>query len=363
MSRTRLLMTADAVGGVWQYATDLAAALQPLGYETILAVLGPAPTSAQRQEAERIAGVTVRHVPVEVDWLASGPDEIAAGRAMLGQLARELRVDLVQINSPAFIGCGTFNVPTIGVMHSCVGTWWDAMEGSALPSDFLWRTRMIAEGLGNADAIVAPSRAFAEAVQRHYRLLRQPHVVHNGRTAVLAAPRAMHDCAITIGRLWDAAKNVRVLDAAAAKLAIPFKAIGAVTGPNSETVTLEHLHMIGQRDNQAVAECLAARPIFVSAARYEPFGLAVLEAAQAGCALVLSNIPTFRELWEGVATFVDPQDAQGFADAIEAIVGDIPRRREAGKRARKRASRYTAQAMARGMDTIYRSLMQQKAAA
>lgn len=363
MSGTRLLMTADAVGGVWQYATDLAAALQPLGYETILAVLGPAPTRAQRQDAERIAGVTLRHMPVEVDWLASGPDEIAAGRAMLGHLARELRVDLVQINSPAFIGSGTLCVPTVGVMHSCVGTWWDAMEGSALPSDFLWRTRMIAEGLANADAVVTPSRAFAEAVQRHYRLPRQPHVVHNGRTAVPAAPRAMHDCAVTIGRLWDAAKNVRVLDAAAAKLAIPFKAIGAANGPNGETVKLDHLHALGQRDSQVIADWLAARPVFVSAARYEPFGLAVLEAAEAGCALVLSDIPTFRELWDGVATFVDPHDAQGFANAIEAIVGDTPGRREAGERARNRASRFTAQAMADGMHAIYRSLPQQKAAA
>ena len=39
-------------------------------------------------------------------------------------------------------------------------------------------------------------------------------------------------------------------------------------------------------------------------ALYEPFGLAVLEAAQAGCALVLSDIPTFRELWDGAALFV-----------------------------------------------------------
>ena len=40
---TRLLMTADAVGGVWTYALDLAAGLAPFGVETTLAVLGPAP--------------------------------------------------------------------------------------------------------------------------------------------------------------------------------------------------------------------------------------------------------------------------------------------------------------------------------
>jgi hypothetical protein len=38
----------------------------------------------------------------------------------------------------------------------------------------------------------------------------------------------------------------------------------------------------------------------------EPFGLAVLEAAQAGCPLVLSDLPGFRELWDGAALFRRP---------------------------------------------------------
>ena len=33
-------MTADRVGGVWQYATELAGALAPLGVETVVAVMG-----------------------------------------------------------------------------------------------------------------------------------------------------------------------------------------------------------------------------------------------------------------------------------------------------------------------------------
>ena len=50
MSRPRrILMTADAVGGVWQYATELASALAGLGHETILALLGPPPSDAQRE--------------------------------------------------------------------------------------------------------------------------------------------------------------------------------------------------------------------------------------------------------------------------------------------------------------------------
>lgn len=363
MSSVQLLMTADAVGGVWQYATDLAATLAPLGYETTLAVLGPAPTAAQFAEAERISGVTVRHLPIEVDWLARDAATVHAGRAALGELAREMRADLVQINSPAFIGEGIFRVPVVAVMHSCVATWWHAVRGGALPGDFGWRTALVEDGLAHADAVVAPSRAFAQAIQAQYGLKHRPHVVHNGRLAPSAKPSAMHDCAITVGRLWDDAKNVRILDAAAAKLAFPFKAIGATSGPNGETVDLHHLHAAGKRTSEQIATCLAARPVFVSAARYEPFGLAVLEAAEAGCALVLSDIPTFRELWDGVAAFVHPDDVGGFACAIETTVSDISRRQAAGARARSRAKDFTARAMARGMDAIYRSVSQRKAAA
>ncbi len=53
-----------------------------------------------------------------------------------------------------------------------------------------------------------------------------------------------------------------------------------------------------------MATAYAAATVFASMARYEPFGLAVLEAAQAGMRLVLSDIPTFRELWDGAAIFV-----------------------------------------------------------
>ena len=44
----RVLLTADAVGGVWSYALDLACGLGVHGVETILALTGPAPSADQR---------------------------------------------------------------------------------------------------------------------------------------------------------------------------------------------------------------------------------------------------------------------------------------------------------------------------
>jgi len=89
---------------------------------------------------------------------------------------------------------------------------------------------------------------------------------------------------------------------------------------------------------------------------YEPFGLAVLEAADAGCPLVLSDIPTFRELWGGVAAFVDPMNADAFAETISLVVSDDFARAEMGRRAQKRARRFTVETMAGKMAAIYRGL-------
>lgn len=179
--------------------------------------------------------------------------------------------------------------------------------------------------------------------------------IHNARDHA-AADGALHDFAFTAGRLWDRGKNIATLDRAAARLGVPFKAAGATTAPHGDRVVAENLHLLGHVGDAAITGCLLARPVFASAARYEPFGLAVLEAALAGCALVLSDIPTFRELWDGVAVFVDPDDAAGFADAIEALTAD-PHRISIGHAARERALTYSPQKQVAAMVALYDRLL------
>lgn len=359
---TRLLMTADTVGGVWTYALDLAAALAPLGYQTTLALLGPAPSDAQRAEAAAIDDTRLIETGLPLDWLS--PDEATVretARAVAAIAARE-GAELIQLNQPAF-AAEPMPVPVVAAIHSCVATWWDAAGEGPLPEAFAWQTALVRAGLARADRIVCPSRAFADAVQAVYRLPAPPSVVHNGRRGHPAEPGALHDFALTAGRLWDKGKNAATLDRAAALLGIPFKAAGSLRSPGGEAISFEHLHATGTLGSDALAGCMSARPVFVSAALYEPFGLAVLEAAQAGCPLVLSDVPSFRELWDGAATFVDPVDACGFAEAIETIVGDMAVRLARGEQARRRAARYTPVAMAAGMAALYRGAIERKAAA
>ena len=82
----------------------------------------------------------------------------------------------------------------------------------------------------------------------------------------------------------------------------------------------------------------------------------MLEAAQARRPLVLSDIPTFRELWDGAAVFAPPGDAAALHAALGDILDDAPRRAALGAAALDRSRRYTVEAMAAGMARIYRSL-------
>jgi glycosyltransferase involved in cell wall biosynthesis len=352
-------MTADAVGGVWQYALDLADDLALYDVRVTLAVLGPAPRADQVAAAHRVPGCRLVLTGLPLDWTADAPGEVAAAGEAVAALAVRHGADLVHLNSPALAAQARFLAPAIGVCHSCVATWWQASGIGPLPWDLAWRRDLVKRGCRALDRLIAPTAAFAQATARTYDLRDPPIVVRNGRRqpqkAEGSAPGPVF--AFTAGRLWDKGKNLATLDHAAARLDIPVLAAGSQTGPNNEFITLNAVRPLGELHDEAVRERLAARPIFVSVARYEPFGLAVLEAAQAGCALVLSDIPTFRELWDAAAAFVPVDDEAAIAEAIGRLAADPAERSRLGEAARGRAASYTVEAMAAGVMAAYRSVL------
>lgn len=246
-------------------------------------------------------------------------------------------------------------MPIVSVLHSCLASWWAAVRGGPLPQDFRWRTKLMAHGIACTDTLVCPSAAFADQIERIYG--RRPLVVHNGRVAAAPPmPEAPSLFAFTAGRLWDDGKDVATLEAAARRLDLPVLAAGPTEGPNDARIELSRLQALGPISPSEVRSFLARQPIFVTSALYEPFGLAVLEAAQAGCALVLSDIPTFRELWDGAAVFVLPRDREGFAEALSRLAKDPARRTALENAAKERSARYTVAAMAARMIEIYAAI-------
>jgi glycosyltransferase involved in cell wall biosynthesis len=355
--RLHVLMTADAVGGVWQYAIDLAGGLRAHGVRTTIAVLGPAP-SVDQQAMAKAAGAELVIAGLPLDWTASHQGEVKEASQSIARLATEIRPDLVHLNTPALAAHAEFDVPVVAACHSCVATWWQAVKDEPLPEDFIWRTDLVMRGYASADKLLAPTLAFAQATAEAYGLAQAPIVVRNGRRALQGRANARSETfAFTAGRLWDEGKNFAVIDRMAACLSIPVLAAGPLQGPNGAQVQACHAKPLGRLSDEDVAQHLRQQPIFVSTALYEPFGLAVLEAAQTGCALVLSDIPTFRELWEGVALFVDPRDANEAADAVECLAQDPDARAVLGHAAERRAEAYTVEAMSEGVLAAYQSAL------
>ncbi|HET8750836.1 MAG TPA: glycosyltransferase family 4 protein [Sphingomicrobium sp.] len=360
MSALRLLLVTDALGGVWVYSLELARALRPLGVETVLAVLGPEPNTAQRAEAAEFELVATG---LPLDWLDTSPVELRRAGEALAALADLKGADVVQTSSAALLADARFDQPCVAVQHSCVATWWAAVKGTPLPEDFRWRRELVECGLNRAAAVVAPSIAFAAETARAYDLSVHVQPVHNGKRNAVPAALPYGHFAFTAGRLWDEGKNAATLDRAAESLNAPFQAAGGVHGPNGAMIELGHLRELGELSAARIGSLFAARPVYASASLYEPFGLSVLEAAQAGCALVLSDISAHREMWDGAAIFVEARDDRAFASAIGDLLDDFDEREQLGQLARARAQHYSAERMARAMSSIYARVTEDRAVA
>lgn len=350
----RILMTVDAVGGVWRYAVDLAGTLAEAGIETVLAVLGPPPSDAQRAEVAALRRVTLIDTGEPLDWLTDDAVAVRHAAATVAGLATRHRADLIHVNQPALAAGLTDDLPVVAVAHGCVSTWWEAARpGTPLDPGFAWHRALVAEGLRRAACVVAPSESYSRTVARHYGLSTQPIAVHNGRNPASVMTAPMRHIAFTAGRLWDEVKRTPLLDAAAGRLAVPLYAAGATRAPHGASVPVEHLRLLGELTPDGIAAMLAAQPVFVSAASFEPFGLAVLEAAQAGCPLILSDIDTFRELWDGAARFVAGDDPAAWTDAIADVMGDDAERTRLADAAHTRGTHCTVGATADAMRAIY----------
>lgn len=349
-SAHRLLMTTDAVGGVWRYSIDLAEGLAAYGVQTVLAILGPAASAPQHAEAKAVPGLALVDTSLPLDWTATTSAELDQAGAHLAGLAALVGARSVHLHAPALVGTAHWPVPVVAVAHSCVATWWRAMHDGAMPDDFVWRTDVARAGLFAAQAVIAPTSAHARLVEAIYGPV-AVQVIHNGGRGSPVQPRPRRLAVLTAGRLWDPAKAVAWLDRAAAQLDVPVLAAGPTVGPNGSVVQFSHLQQLGVLTPDALAAEYAGATVFASMARYEPFGLAVLEAARAGMALVLSDTPGFRELWDGAAIFVPTE-----ADLLPALWQALAAPEPWAARAQARAAHYTIDKMVAGTLAVHRGV-------
>lgn len=345
-------MTADTIGGVWTYAVELAHGLSKHNFSIALATMGAPLTAEQRRNA---GNLELHESSFRLEWMENPWDDVARASEWLLDLEKRLRPDIVHLNGYAH-GSLPWRAPVVVVGHSCVLSWWEAVRSEPIPA--LWddyRTA-VTRGLAAANLVVAPSSAMLESLKRHYGLTRRSTVVYNGRDPDLFRPGIKEPFVFSAGRLWDEAKNLRALDAIAGELPWPVLVAGEQRHPEGGAVEHASVRALGRLCVGRMADWLARASIYVLPACYEPFGYSVLEAGLAGCALVLGDIPSLRELWHDAALFVPPHDLDELRAAVQALISNDAYRTHYAELGRKRALEFTAERMAAGYVEAYRSV-------
>lgn len=351
MTPARVLMTCDAVGGVWRYAVDLARGLRDEGVETLLVGVGPRPEAGGL--AADLDGIALEWLDRPPVWMAPDPAAVRGLPDEIAALARGFRAELVHLNQLGEAAGIEIDAPVVVGAHSCLATWWAAMRDGPPPADWGWRLAHERAGLLRAGVVLAPSRSHAAAMKRAYGEGAPAARVVPNACAAPVGPGPKSPFALAAGRWWDPGKNLALLDAAAALCRWPVVLGGALAGPDGARVEVRHARALGRRTPEEMRALMASAAIFVSPSRYEPFGLAALEAAHAGAALVLADIPTYRELWDGAAAFVDPGDPRGLAEILDALAADDARREALGAAARARAARHSPRAQMEALRSAY----------
>jgi len=355
-SATRVLMTADTIGGVWTYAIDLARALAREGIDVALATMGNPPSPHQRSDAQSVASLGVFESSFRLPWMEEPWDDVRNTREWLLDLTSHIEPDIVHLNEPVYAS-SDFGVPTVAVGHSCVLSWWQSVWNSPAPPEWKRYRREMSSGLRSADAVIAPSRSMLLELQRYYGV-EHGFVISNGRDATHLAPAAKEEIVFAAGRVWDAAKNLMALDHVAQGLRWPVYVAGEQQQPHGQvSVEARHMKMLGCLPAGDVGQWLARASIYAFPARYEPFGLSVLEAALSGCALVLSDVPALREQWNGKAVFVGVDDPATLRVAIEALIHDPDLRQTLAMRARRHGLTLTPRRMALAYTRVYSQLL------
>jgi glycogen synthase len=353
-------MTADTVGGVWTYALELTRALQPYDVEVLLAIMGPSLSDSQRDDARSLPNLSLFKSNYKLEWMPDcWPDVKHAGDWLL-HLENRLQPDLIHLNGYAHANLPWRN-PTLVAGHSCVYSWWQAVKGDTPPAEWQRYKTEVQNGLHAANLVVSPSAAMLRSLNTHYGPIENGRVIHNGRNTEQFTPGPKRSFILSAGRLWDEAKNINRVAEIAAELPWPVLVAGEFQHPDQRrSFVARQCRRLGALPESQLRRWYAAASIYALPALYEPFGYTPLEAALSGCALVLGDIESLREIWSDAAVFVQPTDSNALKHELLTLINDPQRRNEMSQRARERALEFTSARMAEDYVAAYEELLEQE---
>jgi glycosyltransferase involved in cell wall biosynthesis len=252
--------------------------------------------------------------------------------------------------------------------HGDLITWSHAVHNHAprVERSLMWYHNTVANGLSGADAVVAPSSWMLDRISASYGCPQRAEVIYPGRNPIFFNPYVnKDDCVLAVGRMVDAGKQVFLLTQQ--PHSVPVCIVGAehtVPMPripiraDVKVATDQTSVAIRGPQTEAQLRALYSRAsIYAATARYEPLGMALLEAAFSRCAIVANDIPSFREIWGDAALYFRTNDSASLAENIRLLSGDRAMRRAYAELAYSRArERFTTRRMIDECLQLYRSL-------
>jgi len=350
----RVLLTTDTIGGVWTFTKDLCEGLLACGHDVALVSLGRLPYEAQSQwcrETRLWAGVRFYYQAwaTPLEWMETNEAAYCGAEAALLRVARDFSADVIHANQFCF-GALPTSAPKVVTAHSDVLSWASVCRPDGL-GDSSWIRRycqLVGDGLRGADAVVAPTRWMADALAQGFAEAKDVRVVLNGRTipcpALPTAERLLQ--AVSLGRGWDEAKGFAVLEGLDAAMPVIVAGETTLEGPGGA----------GALSEEQVMGLFRRSSAYVASSVYEPFGLAPLEAALCGCAVVANDIGSLHEVWGGAAIYFS--GARELRQVLDRLVAAPAELRCAQLHARRRALELTAERMVQGYLDIYEELLE-----
>jgi glycosyltransferase involved in cell wall biosynthesis len=363
-----ILVTADTVGGVWTYTRELVTGLALRGIRVTLVSFGGIPSRGRRAWLDELPGVTYFPTGYGLEWMQDAGEEVRDSMRYLRNVINESKPDLLHLSQYCY-GALDIALPKIVVAHSDVMSWSQSVRGTQPRDSWAQYYRETVEnGLAGASMVVAPSRWILGCIESCYGALPRRHVVYNGRTPALFNPSlSKQSYAASAGRLWDEGKGSQLLMQLSAP-PLPIFLAGAATASHSadesgagRTGGTPGVQFKGQLSEDEMRELLSRAAIYITTSKYEPFGLAPLEAALSRCAILASDIPSLREIWGDAALYFRSDDACALEEALRLLQGDRELRMTYADHAYEHALlNYTSDRMVDEYMQVYTALLERR---
>jgi glycosyltransferase involved in cell wall biosynthesis len=366
-----ILVTSDTLSSVWAYTRELVTGLVTHGHRVTLVSFGDILLPSEISWMDHLHGLQYRPTAFRLDWMQEGQNDFQDSSAYLVALVKELNPDLLHLNH---LGYGSLPVstPRVVVAHGDLISWWQSVHGQE-PKDsrwLRWYREITIEGLTKASALVAPSVWMLDTIRACYARPARDLVIYNGRNPIFFNPYTnKEDFILSVGRLWDAGKQVSLLTQQPHPLPVCIVDSDKPVQPSGLPIRAEvklaadevQVALKGAQSESQLRLLYSRAAIYVATSRYEPFAMSTVEAAFSRCAIVANDIPPLREIWGDAALYFRSNDAFSLAAVTQRLSVEREFCRSLGSLAFQRAREcFTAKRMVEDYLQLYGNLLRNR---